>query len=112
MSYMIEGGGSTTLSRAKAWLYRHPESSHALLQAITNVSVDYLEGQVLAGAQMLQVFESHAGLLGPQQFSEFSLCYLRQIAEKLREKLKKGNFTTDIPLVIVGCNFSIISTCI
>ena len=58
MSYMIEGGGSTTLSRAKAWLYAHKDSSHQLLQAITDVSIDYLEGQVKAGAQALQVYHS------------------------------------------------------
>ena len=46
MAYMIEGGGSPTLSKPKAWLYRHPEASHQLLQSITDVCVDYLEGQV------------------------------------------------------------------
>ena len=55
MSYMIEGGGSNTLSRAKSWLYRHKDASHQLLQAITNVSIDYLQEQVRAGAQALQV---------------------------------------------------------
>ena len=55
MSYMIEGGGSNTLSRAKSWLYRHKDASHQLLQAITDVSIDYLQEQVRAGAQALQV---------------------------------------------------------
>ena len=54
---------------------------------------------MLAGAQMLQVFESHAGILGPQLFSDFCLPYLKQIAEQLKERLKKRNFPTDIPLV-------------
>ena len=52
MSYMIEGGGSPTLSKAKAWLYQHQEASHELLQLITDVCVDYLVGQVRAGAQV------------------------------------------------------------
>ena len=52
MSYMIEGGGSTTLSKAKKWLYVHPEDSHRLLQRITDVVVPYLVGQVEAGAQV------------------------------------------------------------
>ncbi len=108
MSYMIEGGGSPTLSRAKSWLYRYPEASHTLLQAITDVNVDYLEGQVLGGAQMLQVFESHAGLLGAHQFSEFCLPYLTQIAEKLKERLKKHN-VPDIPMVRCGCSTEIMS---
>ncbi len=40
MSYMIEGGGSTTMSRAKAWLYSHKEESHQLLTAITEVNTN------------------------------------------------------------------------
>lgn len=53
MSYMIEGGGSKTMSKAKAWLYRYPSDSHKLLQILTDVIVDYLVGQVNAGAQVL-----------------------------------------------------------
>lgn len=98
MSYMIEGGGSPTLSRSKAWLYRHQTASHQLLQALTDVCVDYLTQQVLAGAQMLQVFESHAGLLGKRQFMEFSLPYLQQIASKVKERLKAKD-TTPVPMV-------------
>lgn len=52
MSYMIEGGGSTTHSKAKRWLYRHPEASHDLLKRLTDVIVEYLLGQVKAGAQV------------------------------------------------------------
>lgn len=48
---MIEGGGSPTLSKAKAWLYQHQKASHHLLQIISDVCVDYLVGQVQAGAQ-------------------------------------------------------------
>jgi uroporphyrinogen decarboxylase len=66
MSYMIEGGGSKTLAKAKRWLYQHPEGSHSLLKILTDVNVEYLIEQVRAGAQMLQVFESHAEFLGPK----------------------------------------------
>lgn len=52
MSYMIEGGGSSTHSKAKRWLYQHPEASHSLLRLLTDVVVDYLLGQVDAGAQV------------------------------------------------------------
>lgn len=52
MSYMIEGGGSSTHSKAKRWLYRHPEASHMLLKMLTDVIVQYLLGQVAAGAQV------------------------------------------------------------
>ena len=98
MSYMIEGGGSPTLSKAKAWLYRHPDASRQLLQSITDVSVDYLVGQVEAGAQLLQVFESHAGILGKQQFCQFSLPYLKQIARRVKAGLREKQLP-DVPMV-------------
>jgi uroporphyrinogen decarboxylase len=56
MSYMIEGGGSPTQSKAKAWLYKYPEESHELLKILTNVISDYLVEQVVAGAQVSLYF--------------------------------------------------------
>lgn len=53
MSYMIEGGGSKTMSKSKAWLYRYPDESHKLLQILTDAIVDFLVGQVRAGAQVI-----------------------------------------------------------
>ena len=52
MAYMIEGGGSKTMSNAKKWLYKHNETTSLLLQKLTNVIVDYLVAQVKAGAQV------------------------------------------------------------
>ena len=52
--------------------------------------MDYLEGQVKAGAQLVQVFESHAGLLGPEQFSKFCLPYLETIARTLKGRLQEN----------------------
>ena len=98
MSYMIEGGGSNTLSKAKAWLYRNPEASHRLLDAITTVSIDYLVGQIIAGAQLVQVFESHAGLLGSDTFTEFALPYLKKIASDVKSKLKEKGVDA-VPMV-------------
>lgn len=51
-AYMIEGGGSKTLQKAKTWLYKYPEESKALLLRIADVCVDFLVGQVRAGAQV------------------------------------------------------------
>ncbi|XP_061926388.1 uroporphyrinogen decarboxylase-like [Entelurus aequoreus] len=98
MSYMIEGGGSSTHSKAKRWLYQHPEASHMLLKMLTDVIVEYLLGQVAAGAQALQVFESHAGILGPLQFQEFSLPYLDDIARRVKERLKEAQ--QDVPMIV------------
>ena len=94
MAYMIEGGGSKTFSESKAWLFRHPEASHELLQAVTDVVVDHLAAQADAGAQALQVFDSWAGILSPQHFAAFALPYLRQIAERLKAS------HPDVPLIV------------
>ncbi|XP_043199586.1 uroporphyrinogen decarboxylase-like isoform X2 [Amphibalanus amphitrite] len=98
MGYMIEGKGSKTMSKAKRWLYQHPEASHQLLSILTDVIVDYLVGQAEAGAQLLQVFESSAEYLGPDLFTEFALPYIRRISANVREKLKAKDL--DIPMTI------------
>ncbi|KAF8930141.1 Uroporphyrinogen decarboxylase in heme biosynthesis [Haplosporangium bisporale] len=87
MAYMVEGGGSRMFSLVKEWIFKYPEESHELLQRITDVCVDFLVEQVRAGAQMLQVFDSWSGELGPHEFSQFSLPYLRQIAERVKGEL-------------------------
>ena len=51
-AYMVEGGGSKTLSKAKSWLFRYPEQSMALLMRIADVCADFLVGQAEAGAQV------------------------------------------------------------
>uniref|UniRef100_A0A9J8BCS2 Uroporphyrinogen decarboxylase n=1 Tax=Cyprinus carpio carpio TaxID=630221 RepID=A0A9J8BCS2_CYPCA len=99
MSYMIEGGGSTTHSKAKRWLYRYPEASHKLLSQLTDVIVEYLLGQVQAGAQALQVFESHTGCLGPVEFKEFSLPYLRDIARRVKDQIKESGLD-NVPMIV------------
>lgn len=98
MAYMVEGGGSKSYRHARAWLYRHPEASKALLQHITDVVVEYLIHQVEAGAQMLQVFDSWAGLHGPETFRTFCLPYLEQIATKVKAT------HPDVPLVAFAKN--------
>ncbi|KAM8805796.1 uroporphyrinogen decarboxylase [Eudromia elegans] len=99
MSYMIEGGGSTTMAKAKSWLYRHPDASHRLLRLLADVIADYLVGQVAAGAQALQLFESHAGHLGPEQFQDFALPYIRDIARDVKSKLKSEALPL-VPMII------------
>ncbi len=94
MAYMVEGGGSKSYRAARKWLYRHPEASKALLQRTTDVIVDYLIGQVEAGAQMLQVFDSWAGLHGPETFRTFCLPYLAEIAERVHAA------HPEVPLVV------------
>ncbi|MDJ1505489.1 uroporphyrinogen decarboxylase [Xanthocytophaga agilis] len=78
-AYMIEGSGSKTFSKAKRMLYTDPQLSHALLQKITDSTIAYLKGQIIAGADLIQIFDSWAGILSPEQYRTFSLPYLKQI---------------------------------
>jgi uroporphyrinogen decarboxylase len=104
MAYMVEGGGSKTYSKvilvcwysikdilqAKKWLYQYPEASEKLLNALTTVCIDFLVGQARAGAQVLQVFESHADALSPELFHKFTLKLLKRIATEVKSKLGKN----------------------
>lgn len=98
--YMTEGQGSKMFRFAKEWLYEYTKESHELLQATTDACIEFLAQQVVAGAQMLQVFESWAGELGPFEFEEFCLPYLRQISEKLPKRLQELGVTEKIPLTV------------
>nr|XP_016927717.1 uroporphyrinogen decarboxylase isoform X1 [Drosophila suzukii] len=95
MGYMIEGGGSKTMSKSKAWLTDYPEDSKLFLSLLTDAIVDYLEMQVKAGAQMLQVFESSAEHLSKEQFLQWGVPYLKRIRDELVDRLTKKA----IPLV-------------
>jgi uroporphyrinogen decarboxylase len=85
LAYMIEGSGSKTFSKAKKFLYTQPQEAHLLLQKITDSTINYLKGQVAAGADMLQLFDSWAGVLSPEQYKEFALRYISQICDALKE---------------------------
>lgn len=84
MAYMVEGSGSKTFSKAKQFLYTQPELAHQLLDKITKSSINYLKAQVAAGADMIQIFDSWAGILSEKQYYEFALKYINQIVEAIR----------------------------
>eukprot|EP01006_Ploeotia_vitrea_P025221 TRINITY_DN58075_c1_g1_i1.p2 TRINITY_DN58075_c1_g1~~TRINITY_DN58075_c1_g1_i1.p2 ORF type:complete len:405 (-),score=214.75 TRINITY_DN58075_c1_g1_i1:69-1226(-) len=100
MCYMVEGQGAKSYYSAKKWLYKHPKEAHALLQSITDVCVEYLIGQVAAGAQMLEVFDSWAGDLSPQMFAEFGLKYLKQIAARVKQALRERDDLEVVPMTV------------
>jgi uroporphyrinogen decarboxylase len=84
-TYMTEGGGSKTFSRAKKFLYTQPEVAHQLLQRITDLTIEYLKMQIRAGANMVQVFDSWASVLSPHQYAEFGTKYVKDICMSITE---------------------------
>jgi uroporphyrinogen decarboxylase len=99
MGYMIEGGGSKTMSKAKHWLETWPKESLELLTLLKDVIVDYLVMQVESGAQMLQVFESSAEHLPKETFLKLALPLMKDIRNEVNEKLTAKNIAT-VPMVI------------
>ena len=91
LCYMVQGKGSKTFDEAKAFCYIQPAVAHQLLQMITDTTIAYLKGQVAAGADVIQIFDSWGGLLSPEDFEDISLKYIRQIVEALKE---------DVPVII------------
>jgi uroporphyrinogen decarboxylase len=81
--YMVEGSGSKTFSKSRKLLYTNPTLAHELLNRITDVTIRYLKAQVNAGANLVQVFDSWAGILGTEQYQEFGLKYINKIVKSI-----------------------------
>ncbi len=94
-AYMIEGSGSKTFSKAKQFLYTQPELAHQLLDKITQSTIHYLKAQVEAGADLIQIFDSWAGVLTEQMFYEFSLNYISKICNAISSLVPVTIFAKD-----------------
>ena len=114
-AYMVEGSGSKTFSKARAMLYQNPELAHQLLEMITKTTIKYLKAQIEAGANLIQVFDSWAGILPPYQYREFSMKYIKRICEAITEApvtvFAKGAYFAmedikDLPCEVVGLDWN------
>ena len=82
-TYMVEGGSSKDFRKSKAMLYDNPQAMHLLLDKLAQSVISYLNGQILAGAQAVQIFDSWGGSLSSAAYQEFSLAYMRKIVNGL-----------------------------
>jgi uroporphyrinogen decarboxylase len=98
--YMTEGKGSKTFSVAKKLLYTDPDFAHALLQQITDSTIAYLQAQIRAGADLVQLFDSWAGILSPEQYRTFSLPYIRQICDSMTGTASADQPGHSVPLTV------------
>lgn len=86
-SYMIEGGGSSSLTKVKQFMYRNPEAWKLLNEKLIGFLTGYLAAQAAAGASAVQIFDSWAGYLSPYQYELFVAPYLSRLLESLRREL-------------------------
>jgi uroporphyrinogen decarboxylase len=91
MSYLVEGGSSKDFKLTKLMLHNEPEMAHQLLSKIAMVTADYLNLQIAAGVNAVQIFDSWAQALAWDDYKEFSHNYIAQIISKLDRK--------DIPVI-------------
>lgn len=82
-TYMVEGGSSREFATVKAMLYERPEALHRLLATLADAVTAYLNAQIAAGAQVLQIFDTWGGALTPDAYRAFSLAYMARIVEGL-----------------------------
>ena len=82
-TYMVEGQSSRDFARAKTMLYTQPEVMHQLLEKLALSVIDYLNAQIRAGAQVVQIFDTWGGALSHAAYQEFSLAYMEKIVANL-----------------------------
>ncbi|MBL8645736.1 MAG: uroporphyrinogen decarboxylase [Sphingosinicella sp.] len=85
-TYMVVGEGSRDQAAARLMAYREPERFSALIDAIVDVTVDYLAGQVAAGVHAVQIFDSWSGSLAPDEFDRWVIAPTRAIVERLKAR--------------------------
>lgn len=93
-SYITEGGGSKNYIHTKELMYRHPGAWDSMMQLISRSVAKYLNGQILAGAQAVQLFDSWAGCLGPEDYRRSVLPYTIQVIESIRPRVPVIYFST------------------
>jgi uroporphyrinogen decarboxylase len=92
-SYAIEGGGSKEYRLTKRLMYAQPEAWHSLMSKLSDLVARYLVAQIEAGADAVQIFDSWAGALSPDDYREYVLPYVKQVIEKTNAERR----TTKVP---------------
>jgi uroporphyrinogen decarboxylase len=99
-TYMVEGGGSKDFAIIKKMMMAQPAVLHALLDKVALSVIDYLNAQIRAGAQAVQIFDTWGGVLSPHAYREFSLRYMQQIIAGLI----KENEGRRVPVIVFTKN--------
>lgn len=85
LCYCVQGQGSKNFDLAKGFCFTKPKAAHLLLQKITDTTIAYLKEKVKAGCDVVQLFDSWGGMLAPTDYQEFSMQYMQQIVDALKD---------------------------
>ena len=95
-AYSIEGGSSKDFAFTRNFISENPKETQHLLGVYTDACFEYLKEQVLVGIDAIQIFDSWAGLLGKEDYKVFSLNYINDLVQQLKE----DDVTKDTPVII------------
>ncbi|MFW6170621.1 MAG: uroporphyrinogen decarboxylase [Planctomycetota bacterium] len=98
-SYTIEGGSSRSFQRTKTLMYRDPGAWRVLMERFARAVTLYLNAQIAAGAQAVQLFDSWVGCLGVDDYRQFALPYVQQVIAQLAKGVPVISFATGNPLL-------------
>ncbi len=103
LTYAVEGGGSKDYPQTKKLLYGAPRDAHLLLDKLARTCAVYLEAQIRAGADCVQIFDSWGGIFSPGDFREYPLRYAKQVIELLRASATFVERPVPIIYFVNGC---------
>ncbi len=99
-SYMIEGGSSRNYHHTKSLMYREPTAWKELMRKLSRTVARYLNGQIAAGAQCVQLFDSWAGCLSTRDYEKYVLPHMRLIIDSIIPDVPVINFATGNPALL------------
>lgn len=99
-SYVVEGGPSRDYLHTKRLMYEAPEAWHRLMEALSGATARYLNGQVAAGAEAVQLFDSWVGVLAPHDYRAFVLPHVRRLVGALTPGVPVIHFGTGTPALL------------
>ncbi len=99
-SYMIEGGSSRNYHNTKSLMYRHPSAWKELMRKLSRTVARYLNAQIAAGAQCVQLFDSWAGCLSVDDYQKYVLPHMRLIIDSIIPDVPVINFATGNPALL------------
>ena len=99
-SYMIEGGKSSHYAKTKTMMYRDKAAWHALMERLTKILSEYLNCQIAAGADAVQLFDSWVGSLSPDDYRQYVMPHVKRLVKGIDKSAPVISFSTGNPALL------------
>ena len=99
-AYAVEGGGSKNFQQVKAFMHMHPEKWHDLMRRLVLSTACYLNGQIEAGVQIVQIFDSWVGCVSDEDYKKYVFPYSKMLIELIRSGTPIIHFAPGNPMLL------------